>query len=302
MFWDQNKMQFSIFDKPMAKFSHSSISTFLEYFRNNPIVHSIITMYSKYLSEMPIINHEQFNNWYQLIQNINFSLFITGNAFIHRETFQVYETINMKILTKNNKIHAYKFNYGNQNINFNLDEIIHLKLYNYNELYGLSPLQAAQKAIDTFDSISHFVTGLIQNHGRPSGILTNSEVTHHDKSNEIEETLNNLYNNMKTSGSVAVLEGNYKFNTISISPEKLELLAHKKQAIIEIAIPLGVPIHLVLVDENTYNNYQTAIKHFYNYSVTPYMRLILEMLNQHLSSKLIIDEKITNTFEDRGAL
>lgn len=262
-FWNSKKKNLvNMFEKPKPFFLLDNDYTYMNAYMSNPIVFRAVSTYVKHINSIELENIP--DNWHNLITNIVQDLMITGNVFLNK-SFQII--IKHEIMNKNN--------------------LLHLRLNNYNGL-GFSPIKVAKKAIEAHEEVSKFIMGIIQNGGKPSGILSHKDV--YESSKNVESKLQDLYNHINKVGSFALLEGEYEWKQIGISPDKLELLAHKSQFEREIAIAFDIPPTLLGITESTYSNYHEARLHFMEISVKPIVKYIIFELNKYFDLDIKILE------------
>ncbi len=114
-------------------------------------------------------------------------------------------------------------------------QILHLKLFHpLNDWYGMSPLEAAGCAIDQHNTVSAHNLALLQNGGRPSGaLIVNTKEQHlqmtNDQRQSLKDDLRNLYEGEKNAGRMLVLEGDFQWKEMGLSPRDLDFIDGKNQ-------------------------------------------------------------------------
>jgi len=190
----------------------------------------------------------------------------------------------------NGHVKNYVYSVNNKKQVFDADEVIHLKLFNpFSDVYGLSPLNAAVKSVDFHNAISNHNIAILQNGGRPSGclMLKNQGIPLSLQQRQIlEEQLKESYAGVKNSGKIMLLEGDFEWKEMGLSPKDMDFEAAKKMAAREIAEAYSVPPILVGInDDATFTNYKEARFHFWEDTVLHYVDYILEEINSYICAK-----------------
>ncbi len=169
------------------------------------------------------------------------------------------------------------------------NRILHLKLFNpLNDWYGMSPIEAASCSIDQHNTVASHNLALLQNGGRPSGALVvgqggddipMSEEQRHD----LKSTLRHMYEGSQNAGRVLVLEGDFKWQEMGLSPRDLDFVEGKKISAREISQAYGVPPMLVGVPgDATFSNYREARYHLWEDTILPLLDHIIDEFNTWL--------------------
>lgn len=168
--------------------------------------------------------------------------------------------------------------------------ILHLKLFNpLDDWYGMSPIEAASNSIDQHNAVSKHNLALLQNGGRPSGCLmikNSSYELSEDQRNDLKTKIKESYEGMLNSGRIMVLEGDFEWKEMGLSPKDMDFIAGKKLSAREISQAYGVPPILVGIDgDATFSNYKEARFHFWEDTVIPLLEYIINELNMWLSRR-----------------
>lgn len=152
--------------------------------------------------------------------------------------------------------------------------VLHVRLFHpANDHYGMSPIEAAARAIDLHNAASRWNKALLDNAARPSGALVyaNSEGRMTDEQfKRLKAELEHGFQGAKHAGRPLLLEGGLEWKPLSLTPKDMDFLEAKNAAAREIALALGVPPMLLAIPgDNTYSNYQEAKRTFWQQSVLP---------------------------------
>lgn len=122
------------------------------------------------------------------------------------------------------------------------DNIWHLKLFG-NGVIGLSPLAYARNSVGMAIAGETRTGNLWRNGGKPTGVLMLDKILKPEQ----REQLRNEFKELREGESdrLMVLEAGAKYETISLSPQDMELLDSRRFQIEDIARFLGVPSVLI---------------------------------------------------------
>ncbi len=153
--------------------------------------------------------------------------------------------------------------------------VLHLKLYNpLDDVYGLSPLEAAAKAVDVHNASSAWNKALLDNSARPSGALVygsgSGERLTEEQFERLKAELADQHSGALAAGRPLLLEGGLDWKPMGLTPAELDFADGKHAAAREIALAFGVPPQLLGVPgDNTYSNYKEANAAFWRLAVVP---------------------------------
>jgi HK97 family phage portal protein len=125
---------------------------------------------------------------------------------------------------------------------FSEQSIWHLKLMG-NGIVGLSPLDHQKRTLGIAQAAENAVTKIYKNGAKPSGVLTLDKFLTEPQREQIRNKFYSL-----SSGNqdrLMVLEGGMKWESVSLSPQDIELLASRQFQISEICRWYGVPSVMV---------------------------------------------------------
>lgn len=171
-------------------------------------------------------------------------------------------------------------------------ELKHIKLWNpLDDFYGCSPLTAAAVEVDQHNLASTHNINLLSNGARPTGAvifkpqddagfaanLTDSQ------RQQLLTDLNNRFTGAGNAGRPMLLEGDFDWKEMSLSPKDMDFLNLKHLAATDIAMCFGVPSQLVGVpDAQTYANVSEARLALYEETIIPFLRKVESDINEWL--------------------
>ena len=184
-------------------------------------------------------------------------------------------------------------------------DLKHIKLWNpLDDYYGLSPMSAAAVEVDQFNMASKHNVNLLGNGARPSGAvifkpqddqgfpvnLTESQ------RQQLLTDLNNRFSGTNNAGRPLLLEGDFDWREMGLSPKDMDFLNLKHMSATDIAMCFGVPSQLVGVpDAQTYANVAEARLALYEETIIPHLRKLASDLNEWLVP--MFDERLRLEFD-----
>jgi HK97 family phage portal protein len=218
-------------------------------------------------------------------------LLVSGNAYVEkvdvegtpRELFALRPDRMKAIASDNGWAESYEYAVNGQSVRFDKGGVLHVKLFNpLNDHYGLSPLEAAQRAIDTHNAAAAWNKSMLDNSARPSGALVYAAGDGHltaDQFERLKRELESSYQGGGNAGRPMVLEGGLDWKEMGFSPKDMEFIEAKNAAAREIALAFGVPPMLLgIPGDNTFANYAEANRTFWRQTVVPLAGRMAEAL------------------------
>lgn len=182
---------------------------------------------------------------------------------------------------------GYEYTVGNHVRYFPVDadtgasDISQVKLFNsLNDWYGMSPVEVALKSIQQHNAIAQQNISFLQNGGRPSGALLYKHELDSQLRQELKRDLRALYEGGRNAGKIMLLEGDFEWKEMGLSPKDLDFIDGKEQAAKEIALAFGVPPILISnMTSATFANYKEARYNFWEETILPLLNLITNELS-----------------------
>lgn len=187
--------------------------------------------------------------------------------------------------------------------------VLHLKLFHpLNDWYGMSPIEAAACSIDQHNTVASHNLALLQNGGRPSGALlvgrNDRDLNLTDEQRqELREDVRALYQGQDNAGRILVLEGDFEWQEMGLSPKDLDFIEGKSMAAREISQAYGVPPMLVGVrGDATFSNYREARFHLWEDTILPLLDYLTDELNRWLAPQFESGLKLVHDVDRIPAL
>lgn len=172
-------------------------------------------------------------------------------------------------------------------------EVKHFKMWNpLDDYLGLSPLMAAAVDLDQHNMIAKHNIGLLENGARPSGAIVfqpkddsgNSMMLTDAQREQVQRDLEYRFSGQKNAGRPMLLEGDFDWKEMAMSPRDMDFLQNKHMAAKDIALCFGVPSQLIgIPDSQTYANVQEARLALYEETIIPLAKRVESDLNEWLA-------------------
>lgn len=164
--------------------------------------------------------------------------------------------------------------------------VLHIKTFNpLNDWYGMSPIEAAAHSIDQHNAVASHNLFLLQNGGRPSGALQfRGTILTEEQREQLRQELKEAVEGARNSGRIIIMEGDFEWKEMGLSPKDLDFIQGKYLSAREIAQVYGVPPMLVgIPGESTFSNYKEARYHLWEDTIIPHLEIIKSEFNKWLT-------------------
>jgi HK97 family phage portal protein len=241
---------------------------------------------------------ELFERWYAFLQS-------AGNAYLEavslrgdvRELY-VLRPDRMKCAPgAHGHAEAYDYTVDNRTTRLARDAsgflpVLHATLFHpLDDHYGLSPIEAAARAIDVHNAGAAWSKALLDNAARPSGALIyrgpdGSPGLTSEQFARLKNELEDAYQGAANAGRPMVLEGGLDWRSMSYTPADMDFASTRDVAAREIALAFGIPPMLLgIPGDNTYSNYREANLAFWRQTVLPLVARTSSALTRWLAPK-----------------
>lgn len=224
-------------------------------------------------------------------QTVN-SLALSGNAYWLISRNQRGETVNLEVLNPFDMM-IQTDDYGNAlyylyrgTVKYSLNDVQHLALMRVpGNVYGLGPIQAAQKELlnarDTRDYASVWMT----DSGIPNGVLKSDQMLSPDQAAAAKDAWN------LTAGAkngVAVLGNGLSYQPMYLNPRDAQFIEVQGWNVQQVGRLFGIPANMLMasVDGNsmTYTNMEQEQMAFVRYTLSQYI-VEVESAMSHLANR-----------------
>ena len=168
---------------------------------------------------------------------------------------------------------------------FSDDQIVHIKGYSRNGVYGLSIIDTFRTLFDGYSELETAGTGIAKNAAKPAGVV-------YYPGNMKEEELEKMKSGWKNgfsqgnSGKTAFLPNTIKIDTpnIGLTAQEAEYIEQKKFSAQRIAADIfRVPLHMLgLTGAPTYASVEQQAIEFVTYTLTPIITNIEQQIQKQL--------------------
>ncbi len=250
-----------------------------------------------------------------LIENIVSYLLVAGNSYI--EVSKLEGTPRELVALRPDRLtiipgrqgwpEAYEYAVGGTSVRVSAENILQLKLFNpLDDYYGLAPLEAAARSIETHNAASGWNKAMLDNAARPSGALVFSGADNHlttEQFDRLKSELEQNYQGAQNAGRPMVLEGGLDWKEMGFSPKDMEFIEAKNASAREIALAFGVPPMLLgIPGDNSFANYAEANRTFWRQTVIPILGRVTDALSLWLGPQFSDDLKLVADLDQVEAL
>jgi HK97 family phage portal protein len=170
--------------------------------------------------------------------------------------------------------------------------VMHATLFHpLDDFYGLSPIEAAARAIDVHNAGGAWTKSLLDNAARPSGALVykgpdGAPGLSDEQFQRLKRELEDAYQGSGNAGRPMVLEGGLDWKSMSYAPADLDFANSRDAAAREIALAFGIPPMLLgIPGDNTFSNYREANLSFWRQTVLPLVGRTASQLTRWLAPR-----------------
>lgn len=230
----------------------------------------------------------------RLIETMVAHLYLGGNAILKKVVVRGTEVAELWVLppqrvypVPHSTLYLEKYVYvlDGAETDIKPEEIIHVQFPDpSNEFWGISPLMAGARAVDTDIAAVEFNFYSLKNRGVFDAMFTIDGMVSDAQWNKNEEMIKNTYCGPENSRKAMLLSGiDTKFQQLSISPAEMDFLNSRRWSANEICALYRVPpIIIGLYDEATYSNAQIARAIFWLDTIIPLLRRLRDAFNWSL--------------------
>ena len=230
-----------------------------------------------------------------LVETIVSFLLVAGNSYVEASSLEgvprelvALRPDRMKVVAaRNGWPESYEYSVSGASTRLAAETVLHIKLFNpLDDYYGMSPLEAAQRSVDTHNAAAAWNKAMLDNAARPSGALVFAASEDHlttEQFDRIKKELENNYQGAANAGRAMVLEGGLDWKEMGFSPKEMEFIEAKNSAAREVALAFGVPPMLLgIPGDNTFANYAEANRTFWRQCVVPLLGRVTEAMTNWL--------------------
>ena len=191
-------------------------------------------------------------------------------------------------------------------------EVKHFKTWNpLDDYLGMSPLMAASIDVDQHNLIAKHNIALLVNGARPSGAVIfkptdtsgNAMMMSDMQRKQVQDDLNRRMSGTNNSGKPMLLEGDFDWKEMGMTPRDMDFLQNKHMAAKDIALCFGIPSQIIgIPDSQTYSNIQEARLAMYEETIIPLAMRVCNDLNEWLAPSFGDNIKIDYDYDSIPAM
>lgn len=163
------------------------------------------------------------------------------------------------------------------------DEILHFPYLSIDGINGKSPVTIARETAGVMKSAQKYISTFYKNGTTTKGILKTEETLSKDAKNKAREAWEEVNSGMDNANKVAILDGKFDFQSLTMNLVDAEYIATQKFNIAEIARIFNVPLHMLSeLDKSSFNNIEHQSMEFVQNTIQPELIAIEEEMNYKL--------------------
>ena len=181
-------------------------------------------------------------------------------------------------------IAGYEYRAGGSPVRLPATFVMHEKLFApTDDWYGLSPIVAASRVVDTDNEAVKWNFSLLKNLARPSGALVAQGTLNDPQFKRLKTELTEEHIGSSTAGLPLLLEGGLDWKAMGLSPVDMDWIESRKMSKQDIAMAYGMPGEIIGLREATYENRREARRAFYLQRAIPLADVLRDDLNNWLT-------------------
>ncbi len=165
------------------------------------------------------------------------------------------------------------------------DKMFHLiGYYSRDGIVGVSPMKYAKETFAVAKAMESFAAALFGNSARPSGFLSSPGTMEEEAYQRLVRAWQSAYTGVRNAGKVPLLEGDVKFNPLTMSPEDLSFIQGRVFSNTEFARLLNLsPVWLHDLSKATWANLVQLTLHLKQQTLQPIMTQIESQIRKKLT-------------------
>ena len=165
------------------------------------------------------------------------------------------------------------------------DQIMHIPAFGLSGRAGLSVIAYARNSFGSAMALEEAGGKLYSNGMRPGGALTMPGVLKEEQRNQIRKSIADQVGGVARSGGMIILEGDMKYQALSMPPEDAQMIQSRGFTVEEICRWFAVPPSMIGHTEKT-TTWGTGLEQinlgFLTYTLRPYLKRIEQAIRRSL--------------------
>lgn len=180
----------------------------------------------------------------------------------------------------------YRYNYAGQYGEMTEDQVFHVKGFSLNGMVGISPVTQARQTIGLAIAAEKTAASLFRNGMRPSAVMTSPGFMTKDQREMYGAGFTEKFTGAINAGRVPLLEGGFKLDHLSISPQDAQLLATRQFSIEQICRWFGcAPVMIGHMEKST--AWGSGLEQMNLWFLTYTLRPLLKAIEQEIRRSIL---------------
>lgn len=204
--------------------------------------------------------------------------------YLHPSSVSIIETTDPRFVFLSGEVpFVYQVSTGAQTSYVKPEDMIHLVLFTYDGLFGLSPIALHQDSMQVENEQTKYGRSFYADGAKITGVIESPLKSSRENSTEFVTWFNQFYSG-SGAGRVAFLPNGLQFKQASVvNPQDAQWVDSRKLTRQEIASIFRVPVYLLGdLERATWGNVSQLSAEFVRYSLQPLYTLIETELNRKL--------------------
>ena len=230
----------------------------------------------------------------KLMEWVTAHLYLSGNSMLSkvvvggtvRELWPIWELDKIQVVPSQlDFIDHYDFRRDGGAIRLEPADVVHLMFPDPgNPFWGMGPLQAIGRVVDSDTEAVRWNKVMLQSRGRPDGVFTIPAQQTRVQLDEARAIIREQYTGPENRGVPFVFGTGMTYHQLSLTPAEMDWIESRKLTREEICAVFGVPLPMVGVyADATLANIDTARRIFWADTVIPFLDDVKESLNMALT-------------------
>ncbi len=226
-------------------------------------------------------------SWSQMIEGVAVCILLAGNHYSlvttsgRRVELYRLRPDRVEVIPGRDGPRGYVYRVGTEEFTYLPEEIVHHLFYDPgSDFYGLSPLRAAARVVDTDNATVDWNRFSMRNRTRPDGLVNVkaplSEAQHATLLKQIEEQRSGSANARRI---IVVSGGEATFVPMSLTPVELDFVNSHKMSERDVCVAFGLHPEALGLTEATYENKKWAIRAMWEGPVLRLLKIIRDGYN-----------------------
>lgn len=266
------------------------------------------------LLERPNPDQDQF----EFMETLLIHMGLAGEAWIHKVRAGTGRVVQLRLLrpdrvepvvSKTGIVQRYEYKIDGVIVERAIppaDIVPIRRLHPRDDFRGLSPITVAARFADLDNQGGDYLRSVLNNGGIPRGIMKLKQKTDAKQRDAIKQQWRDKYGGQSGWNDISVMDEDADYQAIGFNPKDADLGSIFGETESRICIAYGVPPILIAakvgLDRSTYSNYETALRAFWQKTLSPIFVRIAAKLTHGVASEFEGDRFIAWDFSGVEAL